>query len=59
MTDTAEEAPADDDPGFRNIGCQIVCSPEVASEQPVRLLLSGPSGGALAAQRACARLGAF
>jgi N-methylhydantoinase A len=34
-----------------------VCSPEVASEQPVRLLLSGPSGGALAAQRACARLG--
>ncbi|WP_375460557.1 hydantoinase/oxoprolinase family protein [uncultured Enterovirga sp.] len=34
-----------------------VCSPQVASEQPVRLLLSGPSGGALAAQRASARLG--
>ena len=34
-----------------------VCSPEIASEQPVRLLLSGPSGGALAAQRASQRLG--
>jgi N-methylhydantoinase A len=34
-----------------------VCSPEIAAEQPVRLLLSGPSGGALAAQRACRRLG--
>lgn len=34
-----------------------VCSPDMASEQPVRLLLSGPSGGALAAQRACRRLG--
>lgn len=34
-----------------------VCSPDMASEQPVRLLLSGPSGGALAAQRACDRLG--
>lgn len=34
-----------------------VCSAEVASEQPVRLLLSGPSGGALAAQRASQRLG--
>jgi N-methylhydantoinase A len=33
-----------------------VCSPDMASEQPVRLLLSGPSGGALAAQRACRRL---
>jgi N-methylhydantoinase A len=33
-----------------------VCSPEIASEEPVRLLLSGPSGGALAAQRACRRL---
>jgi N-methylhydantoinase A len=28
-----------------------VCSPDVAGEQPVRLLLSGPSGGALAALR--------
>ena len=28
-----------------------VCSPEVAAEQPARLLLSGPSGGALAAAR--------
>ncbi len=34
-----------------------VCSPAVARAQPVRLLLSGPSGGALAAQRAAARLG--
>ncbi len=34
-----------------------VCSAAVASEQPVRLLLSGPSGGALAAQLASARLG--
>jgi N-methylhydantoinase A len=33
-----------------------VCSPEVASDEPVRLLLSGPSGGALAALRACRRL---
>ncbi|WP_069766856.1 hypothetical protein [Streptomyces sp. LUP30] len=37
LTDTAEEAPADDDPGFRNIGCQIVCSPEVADEIAQRL----------------------
>lgn len=35
-----------------------VCSAEVASVQPVRLLLSGPSGGALAAQQASARLAA-
>ncbi len=34
-----------------------VCSAEMASAQPVRLLLSGPSGGALGAQRAAARLG--
>ncbi len=34
-----------------------VCSPQTASEQPVRLLLSGPSGGALAAQRLAGRLG--
>ncbi len=34
-----------------------VCSAAVAGEQPVRLLLSGPSGGALAASRAAARLG--
>ena len=34
-----------------------VCSAAVASAQPVRLLLSGPSGGALAAQQAAARLG--
>jgi N-methylhydantoinase A len=34
-----------------------VCSAEIASRQPVRLLLSGPSGGALAALRACDRLG--
>ncbi len=33
-----------------------VCSAAVAREQPVRLLLSGPSGGALAAQRASERL---
>ena len=33
-----------------------VCSAEVAGAQPVRLLLSGPSGGALATQRAGARL---
>ena len=33
-----------------------VCSAAVAGEQPVRLLLSGPSGGALAAQAAAARL---
>lgn len=33
-----------------------VFSAEAAGEQPVRLLLSGPSGGALAAQRASARL---
>lgn len=37
MTDTAEEAPADDDPGFRSIGCQIVCSPEAADEIAQRL----------------------
>ena len=34
-----------------------VCSPQTASEQPARLLLSGPSGGALAAQRLAGRLG--
>ncbi len=34
-----------------------VCSAAIASQQPVRLLLSGPSGGALAAQLAAARLG--
>lgn len=34
-----------------------VCTAEVAGAQPVRLLLSGPSGGALAAQRAARRLG--
>ncbi|GAC1338893.1 MAG: hydantoinase B/oxoprolinase family protein [Acetobacteraceae bacterium] len=34
-----------------------VCTAEVASAQPVRLLLSGPSGGALAAQNAADRLG--
>ncbi len=34
-----------------------VCSAAVAGAQPVRLLLSGPSGGALAAQLASARLG--
>jgi len=34
-----------------------VCSPAVAAAQPVRLLLSGPSGGALAASRIAARLG--
>ena len=34
-----------------------VCSAAIASAQPVRLLLSGPSGGALAAQRAAQRLG--
>jgi N-methylhydantoinase A len=34
-----------------------VCSAEVAAAQPVRLLLSGPSGGALAARRAAERLG--
>jgi N-methylhydantoinase A len=34
-----------------------VCSADIASRQPVRLLLSGPSGGALAALRACERLG--
>ena len=34
-----------------------VCSAAVATAQPVRLLLSGPSGGALAAQLAAARLG--
>ncbi len=34
-----------------------VCSPAVAAVQPVRLLLSGPSGGALAASRIAARLG--
>ena len=33
-----------------------VCSAAVAAAQPVRLLLSGPSGGALAAQMASARL---
>ncbi len=34
-----------------------VCSPQTAAEQPARLLLSGPSGGALAAQRLAGRLG--
>ena len=34
-----------------------VCSAAIASQQPVRLLLSGPSGGALAAQLAADRLG--
>ncbi len=34
-----------------------VCSAEVAAAQPVRLLLSGPSGGALAARRSAERLG--
>ena len=34
-----------------------VCSAAIASAQPVRLLLSGPSGGALAAQRAAGHLG--
>ena len=34
-----------------------VCSPAVAAAQPVRLLLSGPSGGALAASRVATRLG--
>ena len=34
-----------------------VCSPEVAAEQPARLLLSGPSGGALAAARIAGLLG--
>jgi N-methylhydantoinase A len=33
-----------------------VCTAAIASAQPVRLLLSGPSGGALAAQRASRRL---
>ncbi|MFI6731276.1 hypothetical protein NRF20_01825 [Streptomyces sp. R-74717] len=32
LTERAEAAPADEDPGFRHIGCQIVCSPEVADE---------------------------
>ncbi|MFJ5726341.1 hypothetical protein [Streptomyces sp. NPDC093149] len=33
--ETTEAAPADEDDadsGFRNIGCQIVCSPDVAGE---------------------------
>ncbi len=34
-----------------------VCTAAMASEQPVRLLLSGPSGGALAARRAAESLG--
>ena len=34
-----------------------VCSPAVAAEQPARLLLSGPSGGALAAARIAGLLG--
>jgi N-methylhydantoinase A len=34
-----------------------VCSADVAAAQPVRLLLSGPSGGALAARRSAERLG--
>src|SRR5258708_8315536 len=32
------------------------CSAEIAGEQPVRLLLSGPSGGALAALRTAEEL---
>jgi N-methylhydantoinase A len=35
-----------------------VCSPDVAAREPARLLLSGPSGGALAALRAAERIGA-
>ncbi|MDT7950253.1 MAG: hydantoinase B/oxoprolinase family protein [Acetobacteraceae bacterium] len=50
--------------GGRGVGARLllvqsnggVCSAAVAAEQPVRLLLSGPSGGALAAQLASARL---
>src|SRR5208282_5968596 len=34
-----------------------VCSAEIAAAQPVRLLLSGPSGGALAALRLARDLG--
>lgn len=34
-----------------------VCSPDVARRQPARLLLSGPSGGALATQSMAAPLG--
>ncbi|RVT89566.1 hydantoinase/oxoprolinase family protein [Rhodovarius crocodyli] len=34
-----------------------VCSPQTAGEQPARLLLSGPSGGALAASRLAEELG--
>jgi N-methylhydantoinase A len=34
-----------------------VCSLQLAGEQPARLLLSGPSGGALAAQRIAAETG--
>ncbi len=34
-----------------------VCSPAVAAAQPVRLLLSGPSGGAAAARLTASRLG--
>ena len=34
-----------------------VCTAEIAAAQPARLLLSGPSGGALAARSASARLG--
>ncbi|MFD3621204.1 hypothetical protein ACFWWT_39555 [Streptomyces sp. NPDC058676] len=30
-------APADDDPGFRKIGCQIVCSRDIAAEITQRL----------------------
>jgi hypothetical protein len=37
LTDTAETAPADDGPGFRNVGCQIVGSPEAADEIAQRL----------------------
>lgn len=40
LTDHAEEVhadEADDDHGFRSIGCQIVCSPEVADEIAQRL----------------------
>jgi hypothetical protein len=37
LRDTSDETPADDDPGFRNIGCQIVCSPEVVDEIAERL----------------------
>jgi hypothetical protein len=38
LTDTADMARRPDDgPGFRNVGCQIVCSPEAADEIAQRL----------------------